>query len=103
MVTYTKHTVNGQTVRFSSADAHAIPEVTGNYHYDNMMQEVADGLAEIIEVDDTPVPTYTDLRVGPDGYATQGEQNDMQYHDSINGTTTWVDHVEAVKTKYPKG
>jgi hypothetical protein len=27
---------------------------------------------------------------------------DMQYWDSVNGTTTWKDHVAAVKAKYPK-
>tara|TARA_R100000353_G_scaffold2210_1_gene3259 strand:+ start:138 stop:452 length:315 start_codon:yes stop_codon:yes gene_type:complete len=35
-------------------------------------------------------------------YASIGDQLDMQYKDSINGTTTWKDHVAAVKAKYPK-
>jgi hypothetical protein len=26
----------------------------------------------------------------------------MQYWDAVNGTTTWKDHVAAVKAKYPK-
>ena len=26
----------------------------------------------------------------------------MQFWDSINGTTTWKDHIAAVKAKYPK-
>ena len=30
------------------------------------------------------------------------QQLDMQYWDSVNGTTTWKDHVTAVKAKYPK-
>jgi len=30
------------------------------------------------------------------------EQLDMQYWDAVNGTTTWKDHVAAVKAKYPK-
>jgi len=34
-------------------------------------------------------------------YGDLGAQLDMQYHDSINGTTTWKDHVEAVKTANP--
>ena len=29
-------------------------------------------------------------------------QLDMQYWDSVNGTTTWKDHITAVKSKYPK-
>ena len=29
-------------------------------------------------------------------------QMDMQYWDSINGTTTWKDAIKAIKDKYPK-
>ena len=35
-------------------------------------------------------------------YASWGDQMDMQYKALINGTTTWKDHVAAVKAKYPK-
>lgn len=35
-------------------------------------------------------------------YLPVQEQLDMQYWDSINGTTTWKDHIAAVKAKYPK-
>jgi len=35
-------------------------------------------------------------------YASIGDQLDMQYKDAVNGTTTWKDHVAAVKAKYPK-
>ncbi len=35
-------------------------------------------------------------------YPTIQEQLDMQYWDSVNGTTTWQDAIEAVKTQYPK-
>ena len=37
-----------------------------------------------------------------DGYVSLGEQQDMQYWDAVNGTTTWKDHIQAVKEKYPK-
>jgi hypothetical protein len=30
------------------------------------------------------------------------EQLDMQYWDSVNGTTTWKDAIAAVKTENPK-
>ena len=36
-------------------------------------------------------------------YPTWQEQMDMQYHDAKNGTNTWQQAIEAVKTKYPKG
>ena len=35
-------------------------------------------------------------------YVSVQEQLDMQYWDAVNGTTTWKDHVAAVKAKYPK-
>ena len=35
-------------------------------------------------------------------YASIGDQLDMMYKDAVNGTTTWKDHVAAVKAKYPK-
>jgi hypothetical protein len=38
-----------------------------------------------------------------DNYPSWREQIDMQYHDSVNGTTTWKDTIQAIKDKYPKG
>ena len=35
-------------------------------------------------------------------YASLEEQADMKYWDSVNGPTTWVDHVASVKTSHPK-
>ena len=37
-----------------------------------------------------------------DAYPSIGDQLDMQYHDSVNGTTTWADAIAAVKAKYKK-
>ncbi len=34
-------------------------------------------------------------------YGEFGAQLDMQYHDSQDGTSTWEDHVAAVKTANP--
>ena len=34
-------------------------------------------------------------------YGDLGSQLDMQYHDSKDGTSTWKDHVAAVKTANP--
>tara|TARA_Y100000401_G_scaffold108813_1_gene104411 strand:- start:195 stop:518 length:324 start_codon:yes stop_codon:yes gene_type:complete len=50
---------------------------------------------------------YQKQRTGEAGttdtiYASIGDQLDMQYKDAINGTTTWKDHITAVKAKYPK-
>ncbi|MCP4830325.1 MAG: hypothetical protein GY889_15755 [Proteobacteria bacterium] len=35
-------------------------------------------------------------------YAPLGEQLDMQYHDSVTGSRTWLDHVEEIKARFPK-
>ena len=37
-----------------------------------------------------------------EAYPDWKTQMDMQYWDSVNGTTTWKDHISAVKAKYPK-
>jgi hypothetical protein len=36
-------------------------------------------------------------------YPSIQEQLDMQYWDSVNGTTTWADAIAQVKADYPKG
>ena len=43
---------------------------------------------------------YAQYRV--EAYPSIGDQLDMQYHDSVNGTTTWADAIAAVKAKYQK-
>ena len=35
-------------------------------------------------------------------YPSLAEQADMQYWDSVNGTTTWADAIAAVKAAHPK-
>ena len=35
-------------------------------------------------------------------YASVADQMDMQYHDLIDGTTTWKDHIAKVKADNPK-
>jgi hypothetical protein len=64
-----------------------------------MQSEIAAGKAEVVDYVE-PVPTYADLRRA--AYGQWGDQLDMQYHDSVDGTTTWVDHVARVKAAHPK-
>ena len=35
-------------------------------------------------------------------YPSWQEQMDMQYHDTVNSTTTWNDAIKTVKDKFPK-
>jgi hypothetical protein len=41
-------------------------------------------------------------RARADAYAPIADQLDMQYWDSVNGSRTWLDHIEAVKEAHPK-
>jgi len=50
--------------------------------------------------DDPVVPDYAELR--REAYASWGDQMDMQYHDLLDGTNTWRDHVASVKIRFPK-
>ena len=66
----------------------------GSGEYEKMMAAVEAGEAEIVEVDDTPVPTWQDNRIA--AYGSWREQLDMMYHG------TWEDHVASVKAANPK-
>jgi len=35
-------------------------------------------------------------------YAPLAEQLDMQYHDTMNSTETWLNHIRSVKEAHPK-
>ena len=35
-------------------------------------------------------------------YGSIGDQLDMQYHDAVTGSRTWLDQMEAVKGAHPK-
>ena len=37
-----------------------------------------------------------------EAYPSLADQADMQYHDAIDGTTTWKDAIAAVKAEFPK-
>ena len=71
-----------------------IPNVAENLDFSRMMEAVGEGSAEIVEVDDTPVPTWEDERRA--GYGTWQDQLDKMFHG------TWQDHVAAVKAAHPK-
>ena len=65
-------------------------------HYQQFLQDVKKEGISIVEGSDVVEPDYVALRTGEDGYASTGEQLDMQYKG------TWEAHIEDVKTKYPK-
>ena len=46
------------------------------------------------------VLTWSDVR--QQAYPSLNDQADMQYHDLVDGTTTWKDSIAAVKAAHPK-
>ncbi len=42
------------------------------------------------------------IQARQEAYSSIAEQLDMQYWDSVNGTTTWKDHIAQVKADNPK-
>ena len=77
----------------------SIPSDPNNTDYANMLQEIEAGEAEVIAYVE-PDPHYADLRRA--AYASWGDQLDMQYHDLVDDTTVWKDHVASVKAAHPK-
>lgn len=77
-----------------------IPHAPGNQQYDDMIAEVEAGISTIEDKALDHVKTYADSR--REAYGSIGDQLDMQYHDAVNSTTTWQDHVAAVKAANPK-
>ena len=42
------------------------------------------------------------IQARQEAYGSIADQLDMQYWDSVNGTTTWKDHIAQVKSDNPK-
>ena len=66
--------------------------------YDKDGNEVSyDNNAVTVEIN---ANAYKEARAS--AYAPLAEQLDMQYHDTMNGTETWLDHIRSVKEAHPK-
>lgn len=57
--------------------------------------------AEIARLDQEYVDQQY-ARTRTEAYPSIEDQLDMQYWDSVNGTTTWADAIAAVKASHPK-
>ncbi len=78
------------------SDNASIPQAEGNRDYQQFLQDVKVHTISIVEGADVVEPDYVALRTGADGYASTGDQLDMQYKG------TWEAHIEDVKTRFPK-
>jgi hypothetical protein len=78
-----------------------------------------DDILEYEEADGLPLPSEEELQAEAERlrlahenaeyqrlrqieYPNMGDQLDMMYWDSVNGTDNWKQAIEAVKQKYPK-
>ena len=73
---------------------------------DNILNALRDDATGNIAKAKMNVEVYLHNPVGigehPDVLGAIQEQLDMQYHDEVNGTTTWKDAIQAVKDANPK-
>ncbi len=77
-----------------------IPEDSTNSQYQRFIQDVAEQGIGIVKGPDVIELSYAQLR--SEEYPSYQDQLDMQYHDQVDGTTTWKDTIQAIKDKYPK-
>ena len=83
------------------SDSLFIPVDEGNLDYQQFKVDVAGiGVTCVEGVDTVTTSDYKDLRISE--YPSLEEQQDMQYWDAVNSTTTWKDKIAEIKTKYPK-
>ena len=80
------------------SDGAGIPRSKDNRDYVQFLQDIKDNDISIVEGADIIEPDYVALRTGDDGYATSGEQLDMQYKDD----GSWEAHIKDIKDKFPK-
>ena len=78
------------------SDNASIPQAEGNRDYQQFLQDVKREGISIVEGQDVITPDYSALRTGEDGYASTGEQFDMQFKG------TWEAHITDVKDRFPK-
>jgi len=82
----THDNINGVQVELSAEEAQAFVNKWADAELARQLDEEANG--------------YKTARQS--AYASIQDQLDMQYWDSVNGTTTWKDHIAQVKADNPK-
>ena len=67
------------------------------------VEEAEPTLEDLDKIDvSTELAEYAVLRARQKSYASWQEQMDQQYHDQVDGTTTWKDAIAKVKSDNPK-
>ena len=89
-------------MKYSNAEHTVIQDGNRCIPTDSNNTDYAKILASGVAIDDYVAPAvhWRDARVA--AYGPIGDQLDMQFRDAVAGTTTWKDHVAAVKAEHPK-
>ena len=83
------------TLTDAELEAHIAHNVIGTKH------SVSDVKAQVLVLEqEVNKNAYKAQRAK--AYKSIEEQLDMQYWDRVNGTDTWKQHIDAVKTAHPK-
>ena len=82
----THDNINGVEVELSTEEAQAFVDKWAENELARQLDEEANGYKTARQM----------------AYASIQDQLDMQYWDSVNGTTTWADHIAKVKSDNPK-
>ena len=92
--------LNGKVVDVQEKEFPVAPALTWHDYSDDSVKigwDFADGVASAVV---QPEPSWEERRRA--AYPSWGDQLDMQYHDKVDGTSTWQDAVQAVKDANPK-
>ncbi len=91
---------NSDRVSVANSDGGRDTFRKGHWKYDIFLREVKEQGIGIVEGPEVVTPDYKQQRLTE--YPSLTDQQDMQYWDAVNGTTTWKDKINEIKTKYPK-
>jgi len=83
------------------SDGAFIPVSESNRDYQQFKKDVVGIGTTCVEGIDVITTTAYDVARASE-YPSLEEQQDMQYWDAVNGTTTWKDKIAEIKAKYPK-
>ena len=92
--------IDGSVIILKKSERKYIPKTVNNACYRQFLQDVKEQGLGIVEGPDVITPDYKEQRL--EEYPSLEDQQDMQYWDAVNGTTTWKDKINEIKTKYPK-
>ncbi len=79
------------------------PNTVFTVNSDNEITWVTEGVTPPTQAEiDAQIALMDVQRTRADSYPKLADQLDMQYHDAVNGTTTWKDAISKVKSDNPK-